>query len=94
MPVVNIEPPKLTRGRTSNIDQKMLDEFVAKISEGYVTDGKEYATQKKASYEASKWKRHIQTVRAKDKIATRVWEKSGGTDPETGKWIFALGIKQ
>ena len=93
MPVINIEPPKLSRGRASSIDQKMLDEMVEKISNGFVSDGEEYPSQKKAAYEAGKWKRYVQNVRASDKIISRVWEKDGGTDVDKGKWVFALGIK-
>lgn len=90
-----VEPPPLSRGRKATpVDDAVLDAFVESVGKGWSSDGEIYSSRKSATYQAGKWKERISKVRTTEKLESRIWEQDGGDDPDKGKWIFALRVKE
>lgn len=85
-----VEPPPLTRGRASSVDQTLIKELAESAEQGWASLGETYNTKKKASYEASKYKRYVSSGQGDVKVSTRIWDTSGKNDEENGQWVWAI----
>ncbi len=101
---VVVEPPKSSRARQSTTSPELIADMVAKIEDGFVSDGLDYASKKDASNASVVHRRAL--IRAMDgdptdtdnavtkRITGRTWELTGDDGKPNGRWVFALGVRK